>query len=122
MKRNRAGLVLALACVVFGVVYFFVDPARCQWMPKCAFFQLTGLKCAGCGTQRALHALLTGDFGEAWAQNPFMILLLPVILFLVWLEFRRNAHADLYRKVHTPFNILLFGVLVIAWTIGRNFL
>ncbi len=121
MKR-WVGVGVAVAVVVLAVVYFVVDPAEARWMPKCAFFQLTGWECAGCGSQRAFHALMHGDFGEAWNRNAFMILMLPVLGFLTWLEFRRKSCPELYRKVHTPLNILLFGIVILGWTIGRNVL
>ena len=121
MKRRTITIIsVAVVFLVLASVYFFTDPAETVWMPKCAFFMLTGLKCPGCGSQRAFHALLRGEFGEAWSQNAFMVIMIPVILFLLWLEIRRDTRPELYRKVHTPLNIILFGVITVIWTLGRN--
>ena len=67
---------LALGC------YYFFDPLQVTWMPKCPFQELTCLECPACGNQRALHALLHGNFGKAFSYNPFFILSLPYLLLL----------------------------------------
>ena len=51
----------ALLAVMAGVVYFTFDPAQEAYFPRCTFLTLTGYQCPGCGSQRALHALLHGD-------------------------------------------------------------
>ena len=42
---------------------------------KCWFYELTGLYCPGCGSGRAVQALLHGRIGQAFSYN---ILLLPL--------------------------------------------
>ena len=60
MRRTLLiGLVVA-ALVVFGFIYFALDPSRSDLFPRCVFLSLTGYKCPGCGSQRAIHALLHG--------------------------------------------------------------
>src|SRR5690606_2629375 len=51
---------------VLAVVGFYglVDPAT-GILPSCPFYTLTHWYCPGCGSQRALHALLHGDPGTA---------------------------------------------------------
>lgn len=89
-------------------------------MPKCIIYQVTGFKCAGCGSQRAIHALLHGDLEEAWRMNAFMILMIPVVVFLGIVEMRRKSSPALYGKIHSPLFIVLLGIAIIGWTIGRN--
>ena len=52
----------------------------------CLFHQLTGLYCIGCGTTRALSALLHGDVAAAFSYNAFMLIWLawPVWTLLGW--------------------------------------
>lgn len=57
------------------------DPAQHALFPPCLFHRLTGLHCTGCGSARALHALLDGDLRLAWAQNPLLVVLLPGIAY-----------------------------------------
>src|SRR4028118_1392752 len=54
-------------------------------IPPCPFFYFTGLFCPGCGTLRAVHALLRGDLVRAFGLNPLLILFLPYIGFF-WLS------------------------------------
>lgn len=67
-----------LAGVVGCVFLFYFNPTEIEWMPKCPFLALTGLKCPGCGTLRGMHCLLHLRFVDAWKMNPFLIVALPL--------------------------------------------
>lgn len=73
-------LLIGIAC---GFVLFFYNPVDIEWMPRCPFFALTGLKCPGCGTLRAIHNLLQLKLADAWNMNPFLILSMPLLCILV---------------------------------------
>lgn len=79
--NQRKVFIIIAAFLALGCYYFF-DPMQVTWMPKCPFRELTGLECPACGNQRALHALLHGDFGKAFSYNPFFILSLPYLFLL----------------------------------------
>ncbi len=66
---------IAAGCAVL----FLVDPSTSAFYPPCPFCALTGLYCPGCGTARALHALLHGHIGEALGLNPLMVVMLPFL-------------------------------------------
>lgn len=51
-------------------------------LPPCLFHALTGLYCPGCGSTRALHALLHGDLAQAMAMNPLLVVALPVLALM----------------------------------------
>ncbi len=106
--------------VVLGIFYFVADPSTFRWMPKCVVYHLTGFQCPGCGSQRAIHALLHGHLGEAWAYNALFVAILPLFLFLGIVERLRNRHPALYNRVYSPPTILITALLIIAWTIFRN--
>jgi hypothetical protein len=73
------------AIAVIGIVGVWVlytfPPATSNFYPLCAFKLLTGLDCPGCGSTRALHALLHGRFEEAFRFNPILFAFLIVGLF-----------------------------------------
>ena len=46
----------------------------------CPLRSLTGIACPGCGATRAGIALLSGDFADALAKNPFLVLALATLL------------------------------------------
>ena len=91
------GLGAALAAV-----YFALDPARYPF-PRCPFHLLTGLYCPGCGSQRALHALLHGRVGQAAGLNLLAVAYAPVLALggadgaAAWLTGRPRRLALLYR-------------------------
>lgn len=74
-----------LAAGLLGV-YFFLDPEQ-HFFPKCPFLWLSGWKCPGCGSQRAVHHLLHGDVTEALRVNFLFVLALPYVLLGLTLEY-----------------------------------
>ena len=68
--------VLGLALVLY--ILMTIPPAGNPLYPKCVSFTLFGLHCPGCGTTRALHALLNGRFQQSLAYN---IAALPALFY-----------------------------------------
>lgn len=75
---RRAGNAAALLVAVLAGVLVLRLPGG-TGLPACPLWQLTELYCAGCGITRALRALIHADLATAWAMNPLMIILLPVL-------------------------------------------
>jgi hypothetical protein len=71
-----------LSCALWLRSRNLVDPPR--FLPRCAFHEVTGLHCPGCGNTRAAHALLHGDVGEALRQNAYTIIALPFLTVAAW--------------------------------------
>ncbi|WNB86859.1 DUF2752 domain-containing protein [Cellulomonas sp. ATA003] len=82
---------VALAAVVHLAI---TDPYRPGGHLVCPVLALTGLFCAGCGAQRAVHDLTHGDLAGAWGMNPLVVALAPVavVAWALWLR-RRWAGA-----------------------------
>ncbi len=90
--------VLLLAAAVL-YVYVIFDPEDSVFFPKCIFYTLTGLKCPGCGTQRALHQLLNGNLIGALRYNALAVVAMPYILLGIFLLFSGHNHiTDFLRK------------------------
>jgi len=71
-----------MSATATGLVLLRVlDPASGGIFPPCPLHYLTGLYCPGCGSLRAMHALLHGDFLQAWAMNPLTVILLPFLIY-----------------------------------------
>lgn len=75
------------ACTLFvlglsGLITLRIfNPAASAIFPPCPLHYLTGWYCPGCGSLRAIHALLHADLMQAWAMNPLTVLLLPFIAY-----------------------------------------
>ena len=77
---------LALAFAGIGVLVFLYlyNPQDIAGFPRCPFYALTGYKCPGCGTLRAIHSALHLRFGDAWRFNPILFAAVPAMLALVF--------------------------------------
>lgn len=118
-KISRRQTIIILL-IVFAVFYFVFDPMEWRFMPQCVFHRVTGLQCVGCGSQRMLHALLHGDIAGAFRANAFVLLSLPGVAFLAWVEAKRKEKPALYKKVYSTALIVIVGILFILWMILRN--
>ena len=73
-----------LSLIVVGcgaIVLFLFNPAQHGFYPFCFFYQFTGLLCPGCGSLRAVHQLLHGNFAAALRFNALLVGSLPVAGF-----------------------------------------
>ena len=89
MKKIALALGLAGGCVAALVLYFF-DPVRVPIYPVCQFHRLTGLDCPGCGSLRAMHALLHGQIDAALHFNLLLVLSMPLFAGLAGRYFWRQ--------------------------------
>lgn len=60
-----------------------IDPAGSRWYPQCPLRVVTGLHCPGCGSLRAIHQALQGNFGTAFRLNPLLFFLVPLAVYPV---------------------------------------
>ncbi|WP_290100216.1 DUF2752 domain-containing protein [uncultured Muribaculum sp.] len=122
--RRRVIMVCA-AAVIFIVAawfYFSFDPASTHLFPKCLFLQVTGFKCPGCGSQRAVHAILNGDMVTAWRMNAFLVAAIPVIAVMLVAELMRTRNRAFYKSVNSRVVVLSVLFLIVMWWVLRNIL
>ena len=102
MKKAAA----AGAVVVVVLLLWSFDPRTAGFFPPCPWFTLTGLQCPGCGTTRALHALVHGDVAAALALNPFTMTLGILVML-------KLATPPLPRSTYAPIAVGIMAVAVI---------
>ena len=122
MTKHWKYLGIGGGTILAGVVYYTLNPTSSSLFPKCPFFVWTGWKCPGCGSQRAVHALLHGDVAAAWGYNALLVVSLPIIIGLFYVESIRSKYPKLYIKVHRPLFIWIYFFIVIAWWLCRNWM
>ncbi|MDE6333631.1 MAG: DUF2752 domain-containing protein [Muribaculaceae bacterium] len=105
---------LAAICGLAFVIYLALYDPTVAPAPRCWFNALTGLQCPGCGSQRAMHALLHGHICEAWHYNAAMFFALP--LCVIYAVPPRRLHSFLY----SPITICAIAAAIAAWFIIRN--
>lgn len=120
-KRLLVAAAVVTAAAAILCFYAMVNPDS-GWMPRCPVKMLSGWDCPGCGSQRALHALLNGDFAGAWQSNAMMIIMVPIAVAAVLAEMFPRRLSRLHRMITAPAVIAILLVAIAAWTFGRNLL
>jgi hypothetical protein len=92
------------------------DPSANPFFPPCPFHAVTGWLCPGCGSTRAMHALLHGHLIEALQLNPLAVAAVPFVARHVVKGFfgRTDAVVSHMRPVYIralAVAIALFGIL-----------
>lgn len=116
-----AALLLAAGAAAALLLYYRFDPSH-YFFPRCLLHWLTGLHCPGCGTQRALHALLHGRWTEAAGHNLLAALYAPVVAFGAVERLRAELTGQPRRSsfLYRPwFGWLTLG-LVLGFALARN--
>ena len=88
----------------------------------CAFYAATGLYCPGCGSGRAVSALLHGRIAEALSYNPLLFILGVPAAAVLAVEYLRIVFPRLgIKPVFVPrAAAVVCAVLVFGFWIARN--
>lgn len=121
-KKRKLTLFVIIFLIISAVitVYALFDPAETTWFPKCIIHTTTGFKCPGCGSQRAIHAILQGDIISAFRFNALFILLIPILAATAVSEIWSNRFQWIYIHTHKKWMGQAFIGLIIVWMIIRN--
>ncbi|MBE6242483.1 MAG: DUF2752 domain-containing protein [Bacteroidales bacterium] len=122
---GRKRIFIVVSMIICGiaatVVYGMFDPAESAFFPKCPFLLLTGgLRCPGCGSQRAIHSLLHLEFKEAFLYNPLVIISIPFLILLAAAALVKESRPGFYNKVNSSLLSKTLLVIIIVWWIVRN--
>lgn len=117
-KITAASVIIAVAAVL--IFLGVVDPVESKWVPHCLFKFATGYDCPGCGSQRAIHAMLHGRMADAWNYNALLLIALPFILFLLTVTINRDRWPCLYARSTSNVVIYIVLAVILGWTLLRN--
>ena len=123
MRMGRHGVLLALFSLgMTGLLLLRrLDPARSLIFPPCPLRYFTGLYCPGCGSLRAIHALLQGDLRQAWAMNALTVTMLPFIGYGLISEIHRHFRGRPMPGMMMPASwIRALCVLIVLFGVARN--
>ena len=110
IKRYRAGSTALGLALLVGYLTLWPKHLR---LP-CPIHYTTGIWCPGCGTTRALDALVHGNIPLAFHYNP-LLLASPVLITLGYVFSKMKQ-----RKILLGIYVSFLVVLVLAFTILRN--
>lgn len=94
---RRVGTAVALSAAAAGAGFlylYFVDPLVSPFAPPCLFTAIFGVRCPGCGSLRALHALVHGDLKAALEFNAPLVFVLPLAGALFLFSFLRKPSSS----------------------------
>ncbi len=117
---SRAAAPLILIGLVAAILLLF-PPARYSFYPRCPIYSSFHLLCPGCGTTRAIAALLRGHLREALHLNALTTLMLPIAAAYAIQIYRSYLSG---KPIHwpQPSRITIYTILCITliFTITRN--
>jgi hypothetical protein len=119
-----AGLLFVFVLMVLVLKKF--NPYETRIFPACPFFTITGLKCPGCGSQRAIHFLLNGDLFHAAKENFLLVFSIPYIALAFYYDLKRDKTEGEIKWRKRMYGlkaiIILLGVIVLFWILRNIFL
>lgn len=123
---SRHALLLKVAATFAGVALlaltlFHFPPDQFPFYPPCPIQSLLHLQCPGCGTTRALAALLHGHFREALRLNALTICALPAVaLYLLGRSAQSLQGRPLTTPEISPAMLRASFVVIAVFTLVRN--
>ena len=98
-----------------------LPPAQYSFYPQCPIYRSLHLLCPGCGTTRALAALLRGHLGEALRINALTTLMIPIAAGYAVRRYRRFVRREAVQWPRLPSGVIyaMLGVTAV-FTIARN--
>ena len=107
-KRILTVALAAVLCFVFFALFYLYNPAECRFFLPCLFRSLTGLRCPGCGMQRAIHLLLHGRVADSFLMCPILFFI-PVVMLAM--KCFPKATGQLWFGATVAVLVLCYGVL-----------
>jgi len=108
---------------ILAILYRTYNPNGNIYFPKCPFRELTGFKCPGCGSQRAVHYLLNFDIYSATKENAILVLSIPYILTGLVFDLMKRPNERILKWRKRLFGqkaIFIILTIIIAFWILRN--
>ncbi|MBD5193512.1 MAG: DUF2752 domain-containing protein [Bacteroidales bacterium] len=122
-SRIIVAVVAVAAVVAMVALYSRFDPTSTWWMPRCPSKMITGFDCPGCGSQRAIHALLHGDVAGAVRYNFMIFPAMTMVALLLVAQLGRHrwrAMGRMHNLLNSTPVILTVLVVMIVWWVVRN--
>ena len=117
-------IIIFIGLIILLIIYSKYNPIESNLFPKCPFKTITGYKCPGCGSQRAIHYLLNGDIISAVKQNMLLVLSIPYIIIGIIFDsisINNNKLLKIRKSLFGTTAIYIIFTIVILFWILRNF-
>lgn len=135
MQHNR-NLLYRFWFTVSLVGYYWIFDARITSLSNATFFKtcfiknMTQIPCPSCGSTRAVHSILNGNFRDALIINPIgfiavlFLLLVPLWISRDWIT-RKNSFQIFYQKFefylsNKRISLPFLGLILLNWIWNIN--
>ncbi|MDP4178429.1 MAG: DUF2752 domain-containing protein [Bacillota bacterium] len=121
LKKHKLLIIIA-AVIPAAIILYLFNPSTSKIFPPCPFKFLTGYYCPGCGSLRALHQLFHGNLIAALKLNSFMVLCIPLMIYLILSEMKIKIKGRRLfpRIVFSQSFYTIFLTIIILYWILRN--
>lgn len=94
-KIQLIRLLLPIALILFGTLYLsLVDLDALEAKSSiCIYKALSGHECLGCGSFKAIAAVLQMKFTRAYSYNPLVVVIFPLLSIVVMKYLRQKLSA-----------------------------
>lgn len=108
--------------IVLIAIYYRYNPGMYNFFPECPFHKYLHLDCPGCGSQRAVHALLHGNLLLAADYNVLLVISLPFLLihFICKLSSHFSGKQIVWSIWYKPATPKIIFVIVMVFWVLRN--
>ena len=123
IKKYIKWIFISISLIVFYVVYSYFNPYQVDFFPKCPFLLLTGYKCPGCGSQRAIHYLFNFDIYHAFKENMLLVISIPYLIvgaYFDLVKIKTEKQLRIRKFLFGQKAIMVILVIVIGFWILRN--
>lgn len=116
-KKIKISLLIVMALLGICAFYFF-NPATTSYFFSCPFKTITSFDCPGCGSQRAIHQLLHGNFVKAFYLNPLLLCSLPILFYGLGIQAYNYIFSKKVRGLLFYNKWFIFGYFSVAFLFG----
>ncbi len=123
LRKTKLIITLSIVIMLLGVLslYFFWSPSEYDFFPKCPFYFLSGIYCAGCGSQRAIHQIINGQVINGIRHNYLLLLVFGVLTYKATLFVLNQVYNKTYFDIlHKPITTKIILALVLLFWVLRN--
>jgi hypothetical protein len=122
-KKIIKWVFIGIAISLLIILYKFYSPYKYHIFPSCPFYYITGLKCPGCGSQRAIHYLLNFDIIDAFKENMLLVIAIPYLILGAYFDLitlKTEKQLRIRKMLFGSKAIIIILIIVIGYWILRN--
>jgi hypothetical protein len=119
-QRRTVALIGTAGALLAAAILYLLNPLQQLGWLRCPVQLTTGFYCPGCGSLRAIHALLHGDLFGALDLNLLAVVALPILLGIGILAIFRGLQGDRFILRVSPRVSWSIFWIILLFTIARN--